>query len=119
MLVNENINATLEGMGNMYSEITTAELESQLKEGKTLNLVDVRETEEWQEGHIKEARSIPLSALQERIDEFQQGEEEILIICRSGGRSGKACDYLESQGYKVVNVAGGMLQWQGEVAAGE
>jgi len=103
----------------MYAEITTAELESQLREGKTLNLVDVREPDEWQEGHIKDARSIPLSMLQDRMDELKQGEQEIVIICRSGGRSGKACDFLDSQGYKVVNVAGGMLQWQGDVAVGE
>jgi rhodanese-related sulfurtransferase len=103
----------------MYPEITTAELESKLKEGKTINLIDVREADEWQAGHIKEARSIPLSELQERINEFKQGEEDIVLICRSGGRSGKACDFLLAQGYKVVNVNGGMLQWSGEVTFGE
>lgn len=103
----------------MYSEMTTAELEDQLKEGKALNLVDVREPDEWQDGHIKEARSIPLSELQERMDELGQGDKDLILICRSGGRSGKACDFLQAQGYKVVNVAGGMLQWQGDVATGE
>ncbi|WP_138751496.1 rhodanese-like domain-containing protein [Paenibacillus sinopodophylli] len=102
----------------MYPEITAAELEIQLNEGKTINLVDVREPDEWQEGHIEAARSIPLSQLQERISELQQGDQEIVLICRSGGRSGKACDYLQAQGYKVVNVAGGMLQWPGEIATG-
>ncbi|OMF36712.1 sulfurtransferase [Paenibacillus sp. FSL H8-0548] len=103
----------------MYPEITAAELESQLNEGKAINLIDVREADEWQEGHIKEARSIPLSELQERINEFKQGEQDIVLICRSGGRSGKACDFLHAQGFKVVNVSGGMLQWSGEVAYGE
>lgn len=103
----------------MYPEMTAAELDIQLKEGKKLNLVDVREPDEWQEGHIKEARSIPLSELQERINELQQGEQDIVLICRSGGRSGKACDFLHNQGYKVVNVTGGMLQWPGEVVYGQ
>ncbi|CAM3929774.1 rhodanese-like domain-containing protein [Paenibacillus alkaliterrae] len=103
----------------MYSEMTTVELESRLKEGKALNLVDVREQDEWEAGHIKEARSIPLSELQERMDELKQGDQEIVLICRSGGRSGKACEFLHAQGYKVVNVTGGMLAWAGEVALGE
>lgn len=102
----------------MYPEISAAELETQLKDGKSINLIDVREPDEWQEGHIKEARSIPLSELQDRISELQQGDQEIVLICRSGGRSGKACDFLQAQGYKVVNVTGGMLQWPGEVAFG-
>ncbi|MNE77369.1 putative adenylyltransferase/sulfurtransferase MoeZ [compost metagenome] len=103
----------------MYPEITAEELEQQLKQGKSINLVDVREPDEWQAGHIKEARSIPLSELQERMSELSQGDKELVLICRSGGRSGKACDFLQSQGYKVVNVAGGMLAWPGEVALGE
>lgn len=103
----------------MYPEITTAELESQLKEGKQINLVDVREPDEWEAGHIKEARSIPLSELEDRIEEFQQGDKEIVLVCRSGGRSGKACDFLQAKGFKVVNVTGGMLAWSGEVALGE
>jgi rhodanese-related sulfurtransferase len=103
----------------MYPEMTAAELEIQLKEGKQLNLVDVREPDEWQDGHIKEARSIPLSELQERMNELKQGDQDIVLICRSGGRSGKACDFLHAQGFKVVNVTGGMLQWPGEVVYGK
>lgn len=114
-----NKRTKLEGMDKMYPEISTTELESQLKNGKSINLVDVREPDEWQAGHIKEARSIPLSELQERIDELKQGDQEIVLVCRSGGRSGKACDFLYAQGYKVVNVTGGMLQWPGEVVYGD
>ncbi|MBD2871201.1 rhodanese-like domain-containing protein [Paenibacillus arenilitoris] len=103
----------------MYPELSTAELETRLKEGETVNLVDVRETDEWEAGHIKEARSIPLSELLERLGELRQGDREIVLICRSGGRSGRACDYLHAQGYNVVNVTGGMLAWSGDVAYGE
>ncbi|WP_424765655.1 rhodanese-like domain-containing protein [Paenibacillus sp. sgz302251] len=103
----------------MYPEMTTAELQSQLKEGRTINLIDVREPDEWQEGHIKEARSIPLSELQERMDELNQGDQDIVLICRSGGRSGKACDFLQAQGYKVVSITGGMLAWPGDVVIGK
>jgi len=106
----------------MYGEMTAEELRSKLAAGENVNLVDVREPDEWQDGHIKEARSIPLSQFVERVHELHredQEDQEIVLICRSGNRSGKACDYLATQGYTVINVLGGMLAWQGEVATGE
>lgn len=103
----------------MVQELTTQELEQKLKSGEPLNLIDVREVDEWQAGHIKEARNIPLSEIVQRVDEFPQEEMEIVLICRSGGRSGKACDYLGALGHTVINVTGGMLAWQGEVVTGE
>ena len=103
----------------MYSEISTTELEQLLKEGKSINLVDVRELDEWQSGHIKEARLVPLSELPDRLDDLLQEDQEVIVICRSGGRSGKVCEYLQSQGYEAVNVAGGMLDWPGEVELGD
>ncbi|MFX3635545.1 MAG: rhodanese-like domain-containing protein [Candidatus Pristimantibacillus sp.] len=102
----------------MHNEITPEEVEARLKNGEKLNLIDVREADEWESGHIKEARSIPLSELQERFAELEKGED-LIMVCRSGGRSGKACDFLEEQGYSVTNMVGGMLQWPGEVALGE
>ncbi|WP_270170537.1 rhodanese-like domain-containing protein [Paenibacillus sp. SYP-B4298] len=101
-----------------YPEWTAGELAAKLAGGEVVNLVDVRELEEWQEGHISSARLIPMSELPDRLDELTQGAEPIVLICRSGARSGRVCDYLEQQGYSAVNVAGGMLAWPGEVVVG-
>ncbi|MHA6484301.1 rhodanese-like domain-containing protein [Paenibacillus sp. strain BS8-2] len=103
----------------MYREMTTGELQEKLAAGESLNLIDVREPDEWEDGHVREARSIPLSQFQARANEVHDVEGEVIFICRSGGRSGRVCEYLASQGFDVVNVAGGMLAWQGEVVEGE
>lgn len=88
--------------------ITTDEL----KEKKQPTIIDVREPEEFQEGHIPGAVNIPLSKIeQEPFDT----EEEIFLVCRSDRRSGLAADLLNEKGYKGVNVQGGMLEWNGPV----
>ena len=60
------------------------------------------------------ATLIPLGELPDRLDEIEQfKDEELIIHCRSGARSGRAKDYLEMQGFtKVRNLLGGMLEWQ-------
>ncbi|OXM16081.1 rhodanese-like domain-containing protein [Paenibacillus herberti] len=97
---------------------STEELLIRLQQGEKINLVDVREDEEWEEGHIPEARHVALSRLQESMDELQADSGTIWLICRSGARSGRASDYLNAMGYDAVNVEGGMLAWAGEVAQG-
>ncbi|MDF2836738.1 MAG: Rhodanese domain protein [Paenibacillus sp.] len=103
----------------MYREMTADELLEKVNAGVTLNLIDVREPDEWEEGHVSQARSIPLSQFQARAHEVHDAEGEVVIICRSGGRSGRVCEFLALQGFDVVNVAGGMLAWRGEVVEGE
>ncbi|TCS93969.1 rhodanese-like domain-containing protein [Hazenella coriacea] len=98
-----------------WAEITTKEVEKLLKDGKEIQLIDVREVEEYRSGHIRGAQLIPLGQLDVRLDEIDPNKETILV-CRSGARSGRACDYLADHGYKKVkNMAGGMLDWQGKV----
>ncbi|GKU78737.1 rhodanese-like domain-containing protein [Paenibacillus sp. L3-i20] len=103
----------------MHREMTASELYDQLKEGVKLNLIDVREQDEWEDGHIEQARFIPLSEFQARANEVHDVEGDVVFICRSGGRSGKVCDFLSLQGFDVVNVTGGMLAWPGEVVVGK
>ncbi|WP_274651466.1 rhodanese-like domain-containing protein [Paenibacillus humicola] len=105
----------------LMEEMMASELETRLRQGEKLNLIDVRERDEWQSGHIEEARNIPLSEFVGRLGELHaDGEDEpIYVICRSGGRSAKACDYLAAQGYSVVNIVGGMLSWPGDVVEGD
>lgn len=99
-----------------WGEITTEEVDKLLKEGKELQLIDVREVEEYKDGHIKGAKLIPLGQLDVRFDEIDLNKETIMI-CRSGARSSRACDFLADRGYKKIkNMVGGMLNWQGKVS---
>jgi rhodanese-related sulfurtransferase len=94
-------------------DITIEELKERLDKGENLNLIDVREEYEFDEFNIG-ATLIPLGELPDRLEEIEAWkDQEILIHCRSGARSGRAKEYLESEGYSNVrNVLGGMLAWQ-------
>jgi len=100
--------------GFLMKEYTTKEVEEMLKNGLHLNLIDVREIEEVEAGKIPGAVNIPLGQLEFRWTELEK-EKEYVVVCRSGGRSGRAVQFLESQGLRVVNMVGGMLKWEGEV----
>ncbi|GCD83947.1 rhodanese-like domain-containing protein [Parageobacillus thermoglucosidasius] len=95
-------------------QLTAKEVEKLLQEGKQLNIIDVRETDEVVDGKIPGAINIPLGLLEFRMHELDKNKEYILV-CRSGGRSGRAAQLLESYGYHVINMTGGMLEWEGPV----
>ncbi|MET4060576.1 rhodanese-related sulfurtransferase [Arthrobacter sp. UYP6] len=73
-------------------------------------ILDVREDYEWEAGHIDGALHIPLDALPERLDALDP-DQDLAVICRTGGRSARATAWLESHGYSAVNVNGGMGAW--------
>ena len=75
-------------------------------------LVDVREADEWAAGHAPGAVHIPLGELPSRLGELPETDDVVAVVCRSGGRSARAVQWLAHQGYDVVNVEGGMLEWQ-------
>jgi len=80
-----------------------------------VQFVDVREQDEYDAGHIPGITHIPLSQFTERAGELDPNRE-LVLVCRSGNRSGKACDYLQSIGYRhLTNLAGGMNDWDGDV----
>ena len=81
-------------------------------EAKTLNLIDVREADEFASGHLPGAINLPLSDFLERYGELDK-EKSYHIICQSGARSAQACAFLEEEGYDVTNVAGGTIAWMG------
>ncbi|KUP05548.1 sulfurtransferase [Bacillus coahuilensis p1.1.43] len=93
--------------------ITPEELQKKLQSGEELYLVDVRENEEVTEGMIKEAKHIPMGDIPASLDQFDKNKEYI-FICRSGNRSGNVCYFMADQGFKVVNMSGGMLEWTGD-----
>ncbi len=75
-----------------------------------LVVLDVREQVEWDHGHIEDAIHVPLMDLPERLADLPTGRT--LVVCRVGGRSAQATGYLAQQGHDVVNLDGGMLDWQ-------
>ena len=94
-------------------DITIEELKERLDKGENLNLIDVREEYEFDEFNIG-AKLIPWGELPDRLEEIEAWkDQEILVHCRSGARSGRAKEYLASEGFtNVRNVLGGMLAWQ-------
>ncbi|KGR78820.1 rhodanese-like domain-containing protein [Ureibacillus manganicus] len=95
-------------------EITVNEVQKHLENGEQLNIIDVREVDEVKDGHIPGITNIPLGLLEFRAHELDKNKPYIMV-CRSGGRSGQATQYLESQGFNVTNMTGGMLSWEGKV----
>lgn len=75
-----------------------------------LTVLDVREPIEWAHGHIDGALHIPLGTLTARVDELPAGQT--LVVCKVGGRSAQAVMWLQQQGHDVVNLDGGMLDWE-------
>ena len=73
-------------------------------------LLDVRNPDEWEVGHAPAAHFLPLGELQARHTELPT-DRKIVVICRSGGRSGQATAALNGAGYDAVNLAGGMKAW--------
>lgn len=94
-------------------DITIEELKERMDNNESLYIIDVREEHEFDEFNIG-AQLIPLGELPERLDEIEADKDaEIIVHCRSGARSGRAKEYLSSEGYSNVrNLIGGMLAWQ-------
>lgn len=90
------------------SEVTVDELEAALQSGAPL--IDVREIHEYQAGHVAGALLVPLATVPSALGRFSS-DRRSYVICRSGARSHRACEFLVDQGLDAVNVAGGMLAW--------
>ena len=96
---------------NNATEITSVELKQRLDRGDALKIVDVREPNEYQINRIAGSELIPLGDIPKRYAELNP-DEEIVVQCKSGGRSAKAADFLRSVGFKkVLNLRGGILDW--------
>lgn len=94
--------------------ISAQELEQKINDGEKLNIVDVREDFEVAMGKIPIAKNIPLGQIPNRLNEFDKNEH-YYIVCQSGARSANACAYLSQHGYNVTNIAGGMMEWNGDI----
>ncbi|PLR85976.1 rhodanese-like domain-containing protein [Bacillus canaveralius] len=92
--------------------------EDQFREGyRKAQLIDVREPNEYDAGHILGARNIPLSQLKMRLKEIRP-DKPVYLYCQSGMRSGRAAQLLNRKGYKdLSHLQGGFKKWSGKVKA--
>ncbi len=98
-------------------ELTAQELYSKIRSnGKDLQLIDVRSTAEYADGHIAKTRNVPIQTLSHRIPELKlDPKRPIIAICLSGHRSVPAYRLLKRAGFtQVYQLAGGMLSWRRE-----
>lgn len=88
--------------------VEVAQVPDPMPEGVTV--LDVREPVEWQHGHIEGAVHVPLQQLPGRVEELPR-DQQLLVVCKVGGRSSQATAFLQEKGFEAVNLAGGMLDW--------
>lgn len=86
----------------------------QLINHKDALVLDVREDSEYKAGHLLKAKLIPLGKLKERLGELEKYRNQpIVVVCRSGNRSGSACAMLGKEGFtQAYNLVGGVMDWQ-------
>jgi rhodanese-related sulfurtransferase len=89
-------------------QLTPAQAGAALEDGALA--VDVREPQEWEAGHVDGSLWIPLGELEARAGELPR-DRPLVIVCRSGARSGYAADALVAAGYDASNLAGGLFAW--------
>ena len=100
-------------------EITVQQFKEKLDNNEDVYLLDVREPFEQYQSKIEYENStlIPVDQLKKRLNEIEADkDEEIVCLCRSGGRSAKACKLLEQEGFtNVKNLKGGINQWARDI----
>ncbi len=94
----------------MVQQITPRELHARLETAEPPALLDVREPWEQDIARLPGALEIPMNDVPGRLEELPR-DRDIVVICRSGGRSARMAEYLDHMGYRVANLTGGMLGW--------
>lgn len=99
-------------MSSDVPDITPMELATQLlSKDKVPFVLDVREPQEFEMGHIEGAKLIPLGSLPDRMAEVPK-DKPVVVVCRSGNRSSRAAAFLTEQGFtNIENLMGGMIAW--------
>ena len=94
------------------SEISVDELAAVLDagDGRVVRLIDVREVDEYEAGHVGGAVLVALGTVPDNVDAFR-GDGPAYVICKSGARSMRACEFLDGEGLDVINIAGGTMGW--------
>jgi rhodanese-related sulfurtransferase len=89
-------------------EVSVAELEVAMQ--ADVRVIDVRETDEYVSGHVPGAIHIALGTVPDQVDAFR-ADVPVYVVCRSGARSMRACEFLAQHGVTAINIAGGTLDW--------
>lgn len=97
-------------------EITATQLKERLDKGDDIQLIDVREDNEFAFARIPNAVHIPLGQVLARVDEIDPNRETV-VHCKMGGRSARAIEALQRSGFtgKLINLKGGIIGWSNEV----
>lgn len=99
----------------MAKELTPGDFLARAQTGSPPLLLDVREDWELAIARLEQAVHIPMNEIPDRMQELDR-EREIVVMCRSGMRSGQVARYLEQRGFeRVWNLAGGILAWSEEI----
>jgi adenylyltransferase/sulfurtransferase len=106
--------ATASMAANDIPEITPRDLAARLDRHDDFDLIDVREPYEWNITHLPTARLIPLGRIPAEMSTLDSSRE-IVVYCRSGMRSADAARQLRAAGFRVSNLAGGILRWSDDV----
>jgi rhodanese-related sulfurtransferase len=88
-------------------QIDAIDAEQRLQTGALL--LDVREPDEWQAGHAPVALHVPMGEITQRDD--LPRDRDIVVVCRSGGRSQRVAQFLQANGLRALNLDGGMRAW--------
>jgi rhodanese-related sulfurtransferase len=97
-------------------EISPAEFVARRERGDALTLLDVREQWELDIASVPGVVHIPMGEVAERVDELDRSHE-VVVLCRSGRRSLEVARFLQQNGFKAVNLAGGVLAWSRDLDA--
>ncbi|MFQ5798735.1 MAG: rhodanese-like domain-containing protein [Bacteroidota bacterium] len=103
--------------GEKYKNISVQEAYEIIRKDTSIVLLDVRTMPEFlgELGHLQGAYLIPIQELEERVGELEAYKDKTIIVyCRSGRRSSWASTILNTRGFKVLNIEGGMLKWNAE-----
>jgi thiosulfate/3-mercaptopyruvate sulfurtransferase len=106
----------------MVDEITAAELKRRLDDGDPVQVVDIRQPEAFEAGHIEGAENIPFHEFARQVERHDWGDD-IVVACPIGESSLQAARLLEayegvSEDARVANLAGGYQGWEYELEAG-
>ena len=98
-------------------DISIDESKKLINDGEVTLILDVRNEDEFAEGHLKNEIQIPVKELKENLSDIEKFKDElVLVYCRSGKRSAEAVDILKENGFKnLVHMKDGISKWDGEV----
>ena len=97
-------------------QVSASDLKAEIDAGADIQLIDVRQPDEYDFARIEGARLIPLGEILARMSEID-AERDTVVYCKMGGRSARAVEVLERSGFKgtLRNLAGGITAWSNEV----